>query len=102
MAILDTDHNSLARWPYAEIDRAFGPAQRLDYVFMLRGHPSEQFTVGNADLYRLLMKRAPQLRREKPLIDRAGSIFLKTIVGIAVAFTAFSAIVWIIRTTVGR
>jgi hypothetical protein len=87
----------MAEWQYRDIAHAFEPVQRLEYVLIVPDQPSEQLTIGDRDLYKTLLTRAPQLRRKALLLDRIGSAIGAFIVYGALGITALSAILWLVR-----
>jgi len=95
IALFDRDHKCMARWKYADMVHAFDPIQRLDYVFITRDNPDAQLTVGDADLMRRLIERAPQLRRKRALSARLEQVTVWTILCFSFGLVGIGAVVWI-------
>jgi len=101
IAFFDSNSKCMARWQYPDIVHAFEPVQRLDYVFNVRANPDALLTVGDADLMRLLLERAPQLGREPQFTNRLfGFVWLIAGIG-AIGLFALSLILLVIEKLTG-
>lgn len=87
----------MAEWPYQSILHAFEPEQRMDRTLIMFDQPDCELTLGDDSTYRMLVDRAPHLRREPLLIDRVIGMAGKAIVAAALSIFALAAILGILR-----